>query len=85
MADLFSIAARIVGVTVRALHAARIPGEDLQQLKDALDTVEQLQVDLRAVNTAITSLTSIDNQEWDALDIREAGQGYEAQDAYLTI
>lgn len=67
MADPLSITASIVGITVPTLHAIRVLAEDLQQLKDAPDTVRELQDDLRTVDMAIKSLQKVEDRDWEVL------------------
>jgi hypothetical protein len=56
MADPLSIAASVVGVTVPALHGTRLLLDDLQQIRDAPETVQRLKDEVRSVDMALTSL-----------------------------
>lgn len=67
MADPLSIAASVVGIAVPALHATRLLLTDLQELKNAPSTMQQLQEDLRIIDAAITSLQAVDDTEWTVL------------------
>jgi Fungal N-terminal domain of STAND proteins len=67
MADPLSIAASIVGVTVPALHGARLLLDDLQKINDAPQTVERLKDNVRSVDMALTSLQTLEDQEWESL------------------
>ena len=67
MSDPLSIAASIVGVTVPALHGARLLLDDLQKISDATETVERLKGDVRSVDIALTSLQTVKDQEWESL------------------
>ena len=67
MADPLSIAASIVGVTVPALHGARLLLDDLQKINDAPQTVERLKDNVRSVDMALTSLQTVKDQEWKSL------------------
>ena len=67
MADPLGIAASIVGVTVPALHGARLLLDDLQNINDAPETVERLKDDVRFVDLALTSLQTVKDQEWESL------------------
>jgi hypothetical protein len=67
MTDPLSIAASIVGVTVPALHGARLLLDDLQKINDAPETVERLQNDVRSVNMALSSLQTVKDREWESL------------------
>jgi len=67
MADPLGIAASIVGVTVPALHGARLLLDDLQNINDAPETVERLKDDVRSVDLALTSLQTVKDQEWKSL------------------
>ena len=67
MADPLSIAASIVGVTVPALHGARLLLDDLQKINDAPEIVERLKDDVRSVDMALTSLQKVKDQEWESL------------------
>jgi hypothetical protein len=53
MTDPLSITASIVSITVPALHGIRLLRQDLQQLKDAPRTLQDLADDVRSVETAI--------------------------------
>ncbi|KAF7540073.1 hypothetical protein G7054_g1708 [Neopestalotiopsis clavispora] len=63
MADPLSISASIVGLTVPALHAVRLLLDDIQKLSDAPNVAQQLRDDLGAVETAITSLGGVNEQD----------------------
>ncbi|KAK8872329.1 hypothetical protein PGQ11_002843 [Apiospora arundinis] len=67
MTEPLSIAASVVGITVPALHVTRLLLDDLQKLKDAPNTVQRLQEDLRTINSAITSIQAVDDREWTVL------------------
>lgn len=67
MTEPVGIAASIVGIVVPALHGTRLLLEDLQQLKDAPETVQHLEDDLRTTLTAIASLEAVEEREWKAL------------------
>ncbi|MCJ1251978.1 hypothetical protein MMC30_009216 [Trapelia coarctata] len=67
MADPLSIAASVVGVTVPALHGARLLLDDLQKIKDAPETVQRLKDDVRSVDMALTSLQAVKDQDWESL------------------
>jgi hypothetical protein len=67
MADPLSITAGIVGVTVPALHGARLLLDDLQKINEAPQTVEHLKEDVRSVDMALTSLQKLKDHEWESL------------------
>jgi hypothetical protein len=67
MTDPLSVAASIVGVTVPALHCARLLLDDLQGIIDAPKSVESLKEDLRSVDTTLKSLQAINDPEWKSL------------------
>jgi hypothetical protein len=67
MADPLSIAASIVGVTVPALHGARLLLDDIQKISDAPEIVVRLKEDVRSVDVALTSLQTVKNEEWESL------------------
>ena len=67
MADPLSIAASIVGVTVPALHGARLLLDDLQKINDAPETVKRLKDDVRSVDMALTSLQTMEDEAWESL------------------
>lgn len=67
MTEPLSVAASVVGIAVPALHVTRLLLDDLQKLKDAPSTVQQLQEDLRTVDAAITSLQAVEDTEWTVL------------------
>ncbi|ETS85701.1 hypothetical protein PFICI_03726 [Pestalotiopsis fici W106-1] len=63
MADPLSITASIVGITVPALHAVRLLLDDVQKLSDAPNAAQQLRDDLGAVESAITSLQHVNDED----------------------
>ena len=67
MADPLSIAASVVGVAVPALHGTRLLLDDLQKLKDAPKTVRCLKEDGHSVEVALTTLQTVEDQEWQLL------------------
>ena len=67
MADPLSIAASVVGVTVPALHGARLLLNDLQKINDAPETVKRLKDDVSSVERALSSLQTVKDQEWESL------------------
>ncbi|KAF1969171.1 hypothetical protein BU23DRAFT_513492 [Bimuria novae-zelandiae CBS 107.79] len=67
MPDPFGITAGVVGVTVPALNATRRLLVDLQNIKDAPDTVQRLRDDVRSVDMALTSLGAVKDQDWEPL------------------
>jgi len=67
MADPLSIAASIVGITVPALHGARLLLDDLEKLSDAPETVKDLKGEVRLVEAAIGSFSTITEAQWQAL------------------
>jgi hypothetical protein len=64
MTDPLSITASIVSITVPALHGIRLLLQDLQQLKDAPRTLQDLADDVRSVETAIQLLEAVEETEW---------------------
>jgi hypothetical protein len=67
MADPLSIAASIAGVTVPALHGARLLLDDLQKINDAPETVKRLKDDVCSVDMALKSLRTVKDEEWESL------------------
>lgn len=67
MAEPLSVAASVVGVAVPALHGIRLLLDDLQKLKDAPKTVKRLEEDVRSVDNALTTLQSVEDQQWQSL------------------
>ena len=67
MSDPFSIAAGVVGITGVALHGTRRLQEDLQQLKDAPETVKRLKEDVNSVEIALKSIQAVEKSEWETL------------------
>jgi hypothetical protein len=67
MTDPLSIAASIVGITVTALHGARLLLDDLEKLKDAPKTVKNLVADMQSVDAALQLLQAVDDKEWESL------------------
>jgi hypothetical protein len=74
MSDPLSITASVVGITVPALHGTRLLLEDLQQLKDAPNTVKRLLEDVHSVDTALKLVQSVEDREWDLLGAGVAEQ-----------
>ncbi|KFZ16001.1 hypothetical protein V502_05288 [Pseudogymnoascus sp. VKM F-4520 (FW-2644)] len=67
MSDPLSIAASVVGITAAALHSTRLLLEDLQQLKDAPNTVKRLVEDVHSVDTALKLVQGVEDREWELL------------------
>ncbi|KAK2764262.1 hypothetical protein FQN54_008954 [Arachnomyces sp. PD_36] len=67
MADPLSIAANIAAVTVPALHAMRLLLNDLRRIKDAPETVKDLEDDIRSADKAVTLLQAMGDSEWKPL------------------
>ena len=67
MPDPLSIAAGVVGVTVPALHGARLLLDDLWKIADAPKAVESLKADLTSIDTALQSLQTIKDHQWELL------------------
>ena len=74
MTDPLSIAASVVGITVPALHGARLLIEDLEKLKDAPKTVKGLVADVQSVDSALKLLQAVDGKEWESLGKNVAEQ-----------
>lgn len=72
MADPLSIAASMVGVTVPALEGTRLLINILDQIKDAPKTVTRLSEDVRSVDTALSLLQGVEDQDWKSLGITVA-------------
>ncbi|KAL9100717.1 MAG: hypothetical protein Q9163_003943 [Psora crenata] len=71
MAEPFSIVASVVGVVFPALHGTRLLLDDLQKLKDAPETIRCLVEDVHSVEMALTTLQTVEDQEWLSLGIAE--------------
>ncbi|KAF2804597.1 uncharacterized protein BDZ99DRAFT_425363 [Mytilinidion resinicola] len=67
MAEPLSIAASIAGVTVPALHGARLLLNDLQKIKEAPETIQRLEADIRSVDMALSLLRTVEDREWESL------------------
>jgi hypothetical protein len=59
MTEPLSITTSVVGITVPALHGVRLLSEDLQQLKEAPETVKRLSEDVQSVETSLKLLQSV--------------------------
>lgn len=64
MAEPFSIAASIVGVTVPALHGTRLLLDILLEIKDAPKTITRLLDEVRSVDAALNLLKRVEEREW---------------------
>ena len=67
MPDPLSISASVVGVTVPALHAARLLLDDLRNIRDAPKAVKRLEDDVQSVELALTTLQAVEEREWEVL------------------
>ena len=67
MTDPLSVAASIVGITVPALHGLRLLLDDLQKISDAPEIVIRLKEEVHSVDSALTSLQHVKNEEWESL------------------
>jgi len=78
MAEL-GVAASIVGITVPALHGARLLLDDVQQIKGAPKAIIGLKSALRSLEMAYKALQAVEQRDWDALG------GSVAEQAKITI
>ena len=67
MAEPLGIAAGVIGITSTALHGIKLLLDDLENLKNAPKTVKRLQEDLYSVETVLTALKAVGNQDWEDL------------------
>ena len=67
MADPLSVAAGVVGVAVPALHGARLLLDDLQKFNDAPKTIVRLKEDVHSVESALVTLETVEDREWQSL------------------
>ena len=74
MSDPLSVPASIVGVTVPALHGARLLLNHLRNIIDAPQIVQSLKDDVASAETALQSLQGIHDTEWDVLGQDVANQ-----------
>lgn len=74
MAEALGVAASVVGVVVPALHGTRLLLDDLQKIKDAPKAVKRLEDDVRSVETALATLKTVEDREWNALGTLIADQ-----------
>lgn len=74
MADPLGVAAGVVGITVPALHGARLLLDDLDKLKDAPKTVKRLADDVHSVDAALKLLQDVKDSEWESLGTSVAEQ-----------
>lgn len=74
MADPLNVTASVVGIVVPALYATRLLLTDLQELKDAPETVKCLAEDVQSVNTTLGLLQSVEEREWNLLGAEVAKQ-----------
>jgi len=57
----------IVGVVAPALHISRVLLNDLKSIKDAPDNIKSLTSNIDSLTMALTSVKSIDDNEWQSL------------------
>jgi len=74
MSDPFSIVAGVVGITGVALHGTRVLLDDLQQLKDAPETITCLTEDIRSVDATLKLFQNLEDKEWELLGAGVAEQ-----------
>ncbi|CEO58892.1 hypothetical protein PMG11_03587 [Penicillium brasilianum] len=67
MTDPLSAAASIVGIVMPALHISRLLLDDLKAIKDAPTNIKTLTGDIESLDMALTSIKSIEDNEWDTL------------------
>jgi hypothetical protein len=73
MAEI-GVAASIVGITVPALHGARLLLNDIQQIKGAPKAIVILKNELRSLKMAYDSLKAVEQSDWDSLGDNVADQ-----------
>ncbi|KAF3398566.1 hypothetical protein F1880_005923 [Penicillium rolfsii] len=61
------VTASVVGIVVPALHISRLLLKDLRSIKDAPDTIKTLTDNIDSLTMALTSVESIDDNEWRSL------------------
>jgi hypothetical protein len=76
MAEALGVASSIAGLAVPALHGARLLLDDLQKINEAPREVKRLQEEVSSVETAVTSLQTVKEEEWKLLggNVAEASQ-----------
>ncbi|KAH7139589.1 hypothetical protein B0J13DRAFT_638482 [Dactylonectria estremocensis] len=67
MSDPLSIAASVIGIVGPTLHVLRILINDIKEIRDAPKNLRDLLGDLRLVGTALESIKSIQEEQWEIL------------------
>lgn len=67
MTDPLSATASILGIVTPALHISRLLLDDLKAIKDAPTNIKTLTGDIESLDMALTSIKSVDDNEWDSL------------------
>jgi hypothetical protein len=67
MADPVSLTLSVLGIIAPALHGIRLLVNDLRSISDAPSTLKTLQADVSSVETALQSLETISQPQWEAL------------------
>lgn len=67
MGDPLSVTAGVMGIVAPALHVSRVLFNDLKSIKDAPDKIKTLTDNINSLTMALTSVESIDDNEWKSL------------------
>jgi hypothetical protein len=70
--------AAAVGIVSPTLHCVHRLAQDIQEIRDAPDTVESLQDDLLTLEEALKSLQAISHRQWESLGTSVAVQSEQA-------
>ncbi|KAJ5604685.1 hypothetical protein N7510_009839 [Penicillium lagena] len=74
MAEPLSTTASVIGIIAPALHGIRLLLDDIQNIKDAPDTIQALNDHLYRVSLALSSLQGVEPEEWESLGSSVADQ-----------
>ncbi|KAI0479993.1 hypothetical protein F4859DRAFT_456056 [Xylaria cf. heliscus] len=67
MAEVFGVAAGVVGIIAPALHWTRLLLADLHNISDAPDAVKRLEGDFNLIDGTLKSLEAITQAQWEVL------------------
>ncbi|KAI0454949.1 hypothetical protein F5B21DRAFT_503744 [Xylaria acuta] len=81
MAEVFGVAAGVVGISAPALHWTRLLLVDLHNISDAPDVVKSLEGDFNLIDRTLQSLEAITQPQWEALGISVVEQCKETTSA----